>query len=87
MDRNLVRLQEECAEVIHIVSKIHRFGLDNWNPEISHRVKNYELLAKELGDLVGVISMITKNKKYKVTQNDLEIQARRKIEKIKEWNR
>jgi NTP pyrophosphatase (non-canonical NTP hydrolase) len=49
--------QEECAEVIQAISKIFRFGIDtSWNGE-----KNREHLEEELGDLVAMIFLMTKN--------------------------
>ena len=44
-------LQEECAEVVQIVSKIRRFGLNSVNPYKNDSKTNRELLADELGDV------------------------------------
>ena len=42
-------LQEECAEVIQAVSKISRFGLDNFKP--GKPKTNREHLEEELGEI------------------------------------
>lgn len=52
----LIILSEECAEVQHKVSKALRFGLDDHEPEKS--ITNAEEIAKELGDISGVLAML-----------------------------
>ena len=56
MNIDLVKLQEECAEVIHIVSKIHRFGIDEVHPVT--KLSNDELLHKEVGDVLAIIERL-----------------------------
>ncbi len=85
MDKTLVKLQEECAEVIHIISKIHRFGKDNYSPLDQKRTRNIALLELELGDLLDIIKLITNNKRYGITASALEVHALAKIEKSKKW--
>lgn len=49
-------LQEECAEVIQMVSKIRRFGLDE-----EHRKdggKNRERLECEIGDVLAMFDLL-----------------------------
>jgi hypothetical protein len=55
MNETLVILQEEAAEVIQTVSKIHRFGIDNHNPITGE--SSLETLHKELGDLQCMINL------------------------------
>lgn len=50
-------LQEECAEVIQIISKIRRFGMDSYNPA-DPSVTNHDLLNLEVGDVLGLIEML-----------------------------
>jgi NTP pyrophosphatase (non-canonical NTP hydrolase) len=45
-------LQEECAEVIQIISKIRRFGADSSNPYDSSGKNNKTLLNDEVGDVL-----------------------------------
>lgn len=63
MDRELTNcfdvIQEECAEVISIISKIKRFGLDSYHPNDIDKVKNFTLLACEFGDLMGAFDKLT----------------------------
>lgn len=42
-------LAEECAEVIQVIGKILRHGLDSWHPDC--RISNRAMLEKELGDV------------------------------------
>ncbi len=56
--RPLIRLIEECAEVIHIVCKIERFGLLNYHPSDPLQIKNRELLMEEIDDIKRVIDEV-----------------------------
>ena len=49
-------LQEECAEVIQAVSKISRFGIDNFKP--GKAKTNREHLEEEAGDLLCMIQLM-----------------------------
>lgn len=48
---------EECAEVTKVASKIYRFGQRDCAPGTSTQNKFH--LASEIGDLFGVIDMMT----------------------------
>ena len=48
----LVILAEECAEVIHIISKILRHGYTSFNPDVEIGPNNRGLLEQELADLL-----------------------------------
>jgi NTP pyrophosphatase (non-canonical NTP hydrolase) len=54
----LAILAEECAEVIQVVGKILRHGLESTNPLFSNAPTNRQLLAKELGDLSYATDMV-----------------------------
>ena len=82
MNELLVILQEECAEVSKIVSKIHRFGIESINPIT--RQSNKEVLHQEVGDLLCMIELCVERKML-----DEEILAeyiQLKREKLKKWS-
>lgn len=75
-------LQEECAEVSQVVSKIRRFGIDqiNYHSNKSQR----ETLEMELGDLQCLINLAVE---YKIVEKKKIDQAvKRKRKKLKEWS-
>jgi NTP pyrophosphatase (non-canonical NTP hydrolase) len=80
MDEVLVILQEECAEVIQAVSKIHRFGLD----DTYNGHTNFYNLVKELGDLRCMINLFLD--KHQVDNYEVEEYERHKLEKLKTWS-
>lgn len=49
LDDALTRIAEECSEVIKIVCKAQRFGLNDTHPQKGK--KNIDLLAEELADV------------------------------------
>jgi NTP pyrophosphatase (non-canonical NTP hydrolase) len=75
-------LQEECAEVIQAVSKISRFGLDNFKP--GKPKTNREHLEEELGDLMAMVTILLD--KGIVTRVNLDKAEAAKIEKLKQWS-
>ena len=75
-------LSEECAEVIQAVSKINRFGIDNYKP--GKPKTNREHLEEELGDLLAMIDIL--KGMGVVSNNNLELAKRAKIEKLKQWS-
>jgi NTP pyrophosphatase (non-canonical NTP hydrolase) len=75
-------LQEECAEVIQAVSKVNRFGLDNFKP--GKPKTNRQHLEEELGDLVAMINIMCETKL--VNEHSIEAAAHAKLEKLKQWS-
>jgi NTP pyrophosphatase (non-canonical NTP hydrolase) len=75
-------LQEECAEVIQAISKISRFGLDNFKP--GKPKTNREHLEEELGDLYAMIEIL--QEMDIVSWTKIEKAADAKREKLKKWS-
>ena len=75
-------LQEECAEVVVAVSKISRFGLDNFKP--GKPKTNREHLAEELGDLQAMIDLCIEF--GIVGSEQVSVHADNKIMKLKQWS-
>jgi len=75
-------LQEECAEVIQAVSKVNRFGLDNFKP--GKPKTNREHLEEELGDMLAMIDIMLE--KNVISLEHLEAAKTAKIEKLKQWS-
>lgn len=82
MNETLVILQEECAEVSQIISKIHRFGLDS-KPPVGNET-NHVLLHKEVGDLICMINICVE--KGILNPDTLEQFVHEKREKLKIWS-
>ncbi len=75
-------LQEECAEVIQAVSKISRFGIDNYKP--GKPKTNRAHLEEELGDVLAMIDILLEKKV--ISNNNLELAKQAKIQKLKQWS-
>ncbi len=74
----LTLLSEECAEVQQVVSKIIRFGFDDFHPK-NNNEPNRLLLTKELGDLMLIIDLLVNNLDLKFD----EIEEFKEIKKSK----
>lgn len=55
MEEKLILLVEECGEVIQAATKCLRFGWDRNQPDYG---VNHEVLAREIGDLIGVVNAL-----------------------------
>lgn len=75
-------LQEECAEVIQAVSKISRFGIDNYKP--GKPLTNRQHLEEELGDMLAMIDIMLEFSV--ISLDNLEKAKVAKIEKLKKWS-
>ena len=75
-------LQEECAEVIQAVSKVSRFGIDNYKP--GKPLTNREHLEEELGDLLAMVDIM--KEMGIVSWGNMEVAKLAKIEKLKKWS-
>ena len=74
--------QEECAEVIQAISKISRFGIDNFKP--GKPKTNREHLEEELGDMLAMVDIMLEQ--GVVSLDNLNIAKAAKIEKLKKWS-
>lgn len=76
-DELLILLVEECGEVIQAATKCLRFGWDRNQPNYG---VNHEVLAKEIGDLHGVIEALPLDVSIIHLFRDIKI---RKAERVK----
>ena len=74
--------QEECAEVIQAISKISRFGIDNYKP--GKPKTNREHLEEELGDMLAMIDILCSMDI--VNLDNLRVAKLEKIKKLKQWS-
>ena len=75
-------LQEECAEVIQMVSKCRRFGIDNQHLKADR--PNREKLTEEIGDLLCMIRLA---QEYGIVDTTEVIEASlKKREKLHAWS-
>lgn len=74
--------QEEAAEVIVAISKISRFGIDNYKP--NKPLTNRQHLEEEIGDLLAMIDLMEEFKVIDMKTVNLARIA--KIEKLKIWS-
>lgn len=77
-EESLILLIEECGEVIQAATKCLRFGFDRNQPGYG---VNHEVLAQEVGDLIGVVDSLCLND---VTINYFRKRKMRKAEVMKD---
>jgi NTP pyrophosphatase (non-canonical NTP hydrolase) len=70
----LVIAQEECAEVIQVISKIQRFGIDD---------ANRQKLTAEVGDLLCMVDLMIEQN---LIDADLTPAIEAKRTKLKQWS-
>lgn len=73
---------EECAEVIVAISKISRFGIDNYKP--NKPLTNRQHLEEEIGDLLAMVDLLEQFSIVDMTAVNIARIA--KIEKLKQWS-
>lgn len=75
-------LQEECAEVIQMVSKCRRFGIDQRHLKADK--PNREKLTEEIGDLLAMINLCIS---YNIVdQTKIIVAQENKYKKLEEWS-
>lgn len=72
-------LQEECAEVIQIISKIRRFGIDSTYHE---GTSNHYLLNLEIADVLAVIKMLSDTTDTVIDREAIDERIPTKIDKV-----
>ena len=75
-------LQEECAEVIQIVSKIRRFGIDEIH--LKRGMSNREMLCEEVGDVLCMVELLRELEIIDDTSIQSAVQNKRK--KLEQWS-
>jgi len=75
-------LQEECAEVIQMVSKCRRFGIDMTH--FKDGGTNRERLAEEVGDVQCMINLLIE--RGVVSQEAVDDAAKAKAKKLRQWS-
>jgi NTP pyrophosphatase (non-canonical NTP hydrolase) len=81
VEKNLIILIEECSEVIHIASKMLRFGIHFEHPETG--LSNVAHLEQELGDVQAMRYILENN--GILSGANIEEAANAKIQKLKKW--
>lgn len=75
-------LQEECAELIQMVSKCRRFGIDQQHLKADK--PNREKLTEEIGDVLAMINLCISSNI--VDQTKIILAQENKYKKLKEWS-
>lgn len=78
----LIILQEEAAEVIHIISKIFRFGMDYTHP--NKAMPNKTVLVQEIGDFLALVDILAEQKV--ISDWDLDEAKIRKVKRLEKWS-
>lgn len=76
-------VQEECAEIIQLISKIRRFGLASTNPYESVPRTNRRLLNDEVGDLTVLLRYL--QDRDIIDEVSIEDRVKWKTEKLKKY--
>jgi hypothetical protein len=76
-------VQEECSEIIQIISKIRRFGFDSHHPDDPLKTSNQQLLEQEIADLEVLINYLAD--KGIVSNSGIEEKMLNKIAKLKHY--
>lgn len=80
----LLILAEECSEVIKVITKTFRFGLESKNPNIPNSPTNKEELIQEIGDVMAMVELL-KDSALQLSDKALEEAKKKKIDKLNYW--
>lgn len=53
---SITKTIEECAELIHILCKVRRFGWNNFHPTDENKIPNWKKVRNEIFDLERKLS-------------------------------
>lgn len=81
----LNKLQEECCEIGVEISKIRDWGLDSINPFEPEKGTNRQRLINEIGDFLGMLSILVEQTDIGFDNSDLIESANKKIDKYFKW--
>ncbi len=74
IDEILTIAQEECGELVQVVSKVRRFGFD----------ENRDKLTQEAGDVLAMIQLMID---FDIVNREaIEVAKINKVEKLKVWS-
>ena len=83
-DEILTITQEECAEIIQVISKIFRFGLGHEHISSHRGISNTDKLNEEVGDLLAMLDLL--QEEGILDPAKLEEAKQQKIAKLKVWS-
>ena len=82
-NERLALLMEECGEVIHIIGKIQRHGMDSFNPYDPNETPNKKRLAAEIADLTISLALIVHS--GDIDEDDIESIAEITIKNLRKF--
>lgn len=80
----LIKLAEECGEVVQVACKAHRYGIDNWKP--GKPKNNRDNLIEEIGDFYAYTRILVEDTNSGITYDDINNRASLKYDMIKDKN-
>lgn len=83
-DEILTITQEECAEIIQVISKIFRFGLGHEHISSHRGISNTDKLNEEVGDLLAMLDLL--QEEGILDPAKLAEAKQQKIAKLKVWS-
>jgi len=81
----LLKLEQECSEVIQISTKIQLYGATSYNPEDPNKTTNLELLIGELGDVKACIEVLRDRTTLEITDDQIHRASLRTHQRLLKW--
>lgn len=79
----LHKLTEECGELISIINKTLRHGMESYHPDDEYRTPNRNLIENEIGDVLIAVGLMIQCNDVDVSR--IEVAADRGKEAAKIW--